>query len=56
MGDVMSDETIRQQAQAARAQAVATIASIDALIATLPPPQPAPKRGPRTLGDDETGA
>lgn len=44
-----------RQAHVARAQCLATLATVDALILSLAPPVEAveaPQRGPRTLGDD----
>jgi hypothetical protein len=47
-------ESVRRQAMIARAQAAATVASMDALLSTLPQAVEAKPRGPRTLGDDDT--
>lgn len=48
----MDTGAVRRQAMIARAQAAATVASMDALLSTLPQAVEAKPRAPRTLGDD----
>lgn len=50
----MDIEALRRQAMIARAQAAATVASMDALLSSLPQVVEQRPRGPRTLGDDSS--